>query len=134
MLELRRDKRFFALLIRLLRVYFLISLLFIKTTIADKTTNSNWSPSDISKTQSNTRNIPPAPFHEGNRMLPANSFSKRQLKKSTIGNTQPPLFWSYYSNAARTVEKVSTEQGLDPLTFPILIYTDFSLLCIIRGV
>ena len=33
--------------------------------------------------------------------------------KATSNNTHPPLFWSYYNNAARTVEKVSTEQGLN---------------------
>ena len=33
--------------------------------------------------------------------------------KTTSNNTHPPLFWSYYNNAARTVEKVSTEQGLN---------------------
>lgn len=33
--------------------------------------------------------------------------------KATANSTHPPLFWSYYNNAARTVEKVSTEQGLN---------------------
>ena len=28
-------------------------------------------------------------------------------------DSQPSLFWSYYNNAARTMEKVSTEQGLN---------------------
>ena len=38
--------------------------------------------------------------------------SEKDLK-ATANNTHPPLFWSYYNNAARTVEKVSTEQGLN---------------------
>ena len=33
-------------------------------------------------------------------------------KNFSLRNTSyPPLFWSYYKNAARTVNKVSTEQG-----------------------
>ena len=118
MFKLRGDKRFFVMLIKLIGVCLLINLLLIKKTFAATTTNSNRNSNSNWKTQLNTLNIPPAPYHDGNRMLPANSFSKRQLMKSTKGNTHPPLFWSYYSNAARTVEKVSTEQGLDSLIFP----------------
>ena len=114
MFELRGDKRFFVMLIKPFCVCLLINLL-IKKTIADTTSNSKWSSNSNWKTQLNTLNIPPAPYHDGNRMLSTNSFSKRQLMKSTKGNTHPPLFWTYYNNAARTVEKVSTEQGLDPL-------------------
>ena len=33
----------------------------------------------------------------------------------------PPLFWSYYKNAARTVNKVSTEQGTLFLKLPDII-------------
>ena len=31
---------------------------------------------------------------------------------SAKNNGQPPLFWSYYKNAARVLDKVSVEQGI----------------------
>ena len=38
--------------------------------------------------------------------------SSMEEKNVSFQNTSyPPLFWSYYKNAARTVNKVSTEQG-----------------------
>ena len=41
-------------------------------------------------------------------------------KNVSLQNTSyPPLFWSYYKNAARTVNKVSTEQGTLFLKLPI---------------
>ena len=36
--------------------------------------------------------------------------AKDQFQYDT-SNNDPPLFWSYYKNSARTVNKVSTEQG-----------------------
>ena len=128
MFELRGDKRFFVMLIKPFCVCLMINLFLIKESIADETTNSNLNSSNNWKPQLNTLNIPPAPFHQGKRMLPANSFRNRQLMKSTTANTHPPLFWSYYNNAARTVEKVSTEQGLDPLIFPTSFYFYLSIM------
>ena len=37
--------------------------------------------------------------------------SMEEKNVSLQNNSYPPLFWSYYKNAARTVNKVSTEQG-----------------------
>ena len=37
--------------------------------------------------------------------------SMAEKNVSLQNNSYPPLFWSYYKNAARTVNKVSTEQG-----------------------
>ena len=38
--------------------------------------------------------------------------SMAEKNVSLQNNSYPPLFWSYYKNAARTVNKVSTEQGM----------------------
>ena len=45
--------------------------------------------------------------------------SMEEKNVSLQNNSYPPLFWSYYKNAARTVNKVSTEQGTLFLKLPI---------------
>ena len=42
---------------------------------------------------------------------PPHLLSMAEKNVSLQNNSYPPLFWSYYKNAARTVNKVSTEQG-----------------------
>ena len=49
--------------------------------------------------------------HMNNKNVKTHSkAAKNQFHYDSTKN-EPPLFWSYYKNAARTVNKVSTEQG-----------------------